>query len=130
LAAARAKYPDRKIWAVWQPHTYSRTRALFADFAASFQDADAVVVTEVYAAREPVSADFSSSQLVAAMRHAAVVYAADFGQAVAYLLVNLHPNAVLLVFSAGDADQISAQVLAALKERSSNSASQFSPEKE
>jgi UDP-N-acetylmuramate--alanine ligase len=130
LAAARSRYPDRKIWAVWQPHTYSRTRTMFNEFAASFIDADFVVVTEVYAAREPVPADFSSRLVVAAMQHPAVIYLADFSQAVTFLLLNLRPKAVLLVFSAGDADQISAQVLAELKVRQSTSTSQNSSERE
>ena len=52
LAAARTRYPQRNIWALWQPHTYSRTLTLQSDFVQSFGDADQVLVTEVYAARE------------------------------------------------------------------------------
>ena len=52
LAAARLRYPGRRIWAVWQPHTYSRTRLLLAEFAAAFEQADEVVVTDIYPARE------------------------------------------------------------------------------
>ncbi len=59
LAAARSRYPGRRVWAVWQPHTYSRTRSLMDDFINSFEDADEVIVTEIYAAREPKQ-DFSS----------------------------------------------------------------------
>ncbi|MDO8942152.1 MAG: UDP-N-acetylmuramate--L-alanine ligase, partial [Desulfobacterales bacterium] len=44
LAAARQRHPNRRIWAVWQPHTYSRTRALFTEFANAFADADLVIV--------------------------------------------------------------------------------------
>jgi UDP-N-acetylmuramate--alanine ligase len=47
LAAAKARYPDKKIWAVWQPHTYSRTQTLFFEFSRAFGDADHVLVTEV-----------------------------------------------------------------------------------
>ncbi|HSG44300.1 MAG TPA: UDP-N-acetylmuramate--L-alanine ligase [Anaerolineales bacterium] len=52
LAGARARYPERRIWAVWQPHTYSRTQTLFLEFSRAFKDADEVIVTEVYASRE------------------------------------------------------------------------------
>ena len=45
-------YPGRTIWAVWQPHTFSRTKLLMDEFVASFADADHVIVTEVYASRE------------------------------------------------------------------------------
>lgn len=118
LAAARARFPERELWAVWQPHTYSRTRSLFQAFTDSFDDADHVLVTEVYPAREPVSATFSSRQLVAAMKHPDAHYAADLPYATSVLLGRLKPGDVLLVLSAGDADQISANVLSALEERS------------
>jgi UDP-N-acetylmuramate--alanine ligase len=52
LSAARVRFPNRNIWAVWQPHTYSRTRTLFTEFAGAFRDADHVLVTDIYAARE------------------------------------------------------------------------------
>jgi UDP-N-acetylmuramate--alanine ligase len=115
LAAARARYPGRRIWAVWQPHTYSRTRALFTDFSRAFADADRVVVTEIYAAREPVQ-DFSSEQVVRAMPGGAAYFAPSLDGATQYLLAHLESNDVVLVLSAGDADQISRQVLAGLGE--------------
>ncbi len=112
LAAARQQYPQHKIWAVWQPHTYSRTRTLFADYLDAFSDADQVVVTEVFAAREvPPANGFSSRQVVEAMRHPDVHFSASNDQAVDYLTARLDKNSVLIVLSAGDADQISAQVL-------------------
>ena len=60
--------PKARIWAIWQPHTYSRTKTLFLDFARAFKDADKVIVTEVYAAREPKQ-DFTSAEIVSAMPH-------------------------------------------------------------
>jgi UDP-N-acetylmuramate--alanine ligase len=117
LAAARARYRGRKIWAVWQPHTYSRTRALLNDFAASFIDADHVIVTEVYAAREAAPEDgFSAQQVVAAMRYPDVHFTHDLSDATVLLLTYLQPGDVLLVLSAGDADQISTQVIQGLLE--------------
>jgi UDP-N-acetylmuramate--alanine ligase len=118
LSAARARFPGRQLWVVWQPHTYSRTRSLFADFASAFVEANHVVVTEVYAAREPVAADFSALQVVQAMGHPDAYFIPDLTQTTAFLLTHLDEGDVLLVLSAGDADQVSAQVLAALKERS------------
>jgi UDP-N-acetylmuramate--alanine ligase len=117
LSAARARYPGRQLWVVWQPHTYSRTRTLFDDFATAFIEANHVVVTEVYAAREPVSADFSSLQVVQAMKHLDAYFIPDLTQTTAFLLTHLDEGDVLLVLSAGDADQVSAQVLAAFQKR-------------
>jgi UDP-N-acetylmuramate--alanine ligase len=124
LAAARVRYTGRQLWAVWQPHTYSRTRTLFADFAAAFTEADYVVVTGVYAARETIPPDFSARQLATAIAQSAtpsgeVHFIPDLVNVTAFLLSRLSAGDVLLVLSAGDADQVSAQVLAALsKERS------------
>jgi UDP-N-acetylmuramate--alanine ligase len=115
LAAARARYPGRRIWAVWQPHTYSRTRTLFADFIQAFTDADAVVVTEIYKAREPQES-FSAEQVVKAMTHPAVQFVAGLPEVSNYLVSHLSRGDVLLVLSAGDADQVSGEVLARLKE--------------
>jgi UDP-N-acetylmuramate--alanine ligase len=117
LAAARARYPGRPIWAVWQPHTYSRTRALLNDFAASFADADHVIVTDIYAAREAAPDDgFSAQQVVAAMHHPDAHYTPDRAKVTELLLTYLQPGDVLLVLSAGNADQISTQVIQGLSE--------------
>lgn len=114
LAAARTRYPGRRIWAVWQPHTYSRTQTLFNEFVGAFADADAVIVTEIYAAREPRQ-EFSSRRLVEAMRRESAHFQPTLDDTSDYLLKNLRKNDVLLVLSAGDADQVSAKVLAGLR---------------
>jgi UDP-N-acetylmuramate--alanine ligase len=114
LAAARARYPERRLWAVWQPHTYSRTQTLFEHFVAAFPDADEVIVTEVYAAREAPQ-DFTSAFIVSSMRHASARFIAKLDDTTKYLLNHLRPGDVLIVLSAGDADQVSADVLAGLK---------------
>jgi UDP-N-acetylmuramate--alanine ligase len=119
LAAARQRYPDRRIWAVWQPHTYSRTETLLEGFLSAFDDADRVIVTEVYAAREHNPA-FSAQQVAAAIHHPAAVFAATLTDAVHQLKAQLLPGDVMLVLSAGDADQISVQVLERLKEKENN----------
>jgi UDP-N-acetylmuramate--alanine ligase len=113
LSAAHARYPGRRLWAVWQPHTYSRTRALFSEFTRAFADADEVIVTEIYAARE-AQQDYSAEQLVKAMSHPSVHFIAALPDVSTYLLSHLRPGDVVLVLSAGDADQVSTQVLAHL----------------
>ena len=110
LAGAKARYPDRRIWAVWQPNTYSRTQTLFFEFSRAFSDADEVLVTEVYASRE-AKQEFSSAEVVGSMPHASARYSGSLEDTTAYLLKNLRSGDVLLVLSAGDADQISTNVL-------------------
>jgi UDP-N-acetylmuramate--alanine ligase len=116
LEGARARYPEARIWAVWQPHTYSRTKTLFMDFARAFKDADEVIVTEVYAAREPKE-DFTSAEVVSAMPNLSARYIETLPEVTLYLLRHLKPGDVVLVLSAGDADLISADVLKGLQER-------------
>jgi UDP-N-acetylmuramate--alanine ligase len=116
LEAARARYPGKRIWAVWQPHTYSRTQALLSDFARAFTDADKVIVTEVYAAREPISS-FSAAEVVRNMLHPAAEFIPSLPAVTAHLLTHLKPGDVLMVFSAGDADQVSTQVITELQKR-------------
>ncbi|WP_163547354.1 UDP-N-acetylmuramate--L-alanine ligase [Candidatus Frankia nodulisporulans] len=64
LAAARSRAGDRDVWAVLQPHTYSRFAAMLDGFAAAFTDADRVYVTDVYAARETDDLGLHPSDLV------------------------------------------------------------------
>ncbi len=114
LSAARCRYPDRRIWAVWQPHTYSRTRQLIDDFSKAFGDCDHVIVTEIYASREKQQ-DFSSREVVKLMKHPDARQIPALKDVSQYLIGQLQPGDVLLVLSAGDADQISRAVLDFLK---------------
>jgi UDP-N-acetylmuramate--alanine ligase len=118
VAAARYRYPRSPIWVVWQPHTYSRTKVLMDDFVNAFDNADEVIVTEVYAAREPKQ-DFSSKKIVDAM-HRPAHFIAGLSDVSNYLIKNLRSGDVLLVLSAGDADQVSTEVLTHLKEEVRN----------
>jgi UDP-N-acetylmuramate--alanine ligase len=117
LAAARARYPGRRLWAVWQPHTYTRTLQLLEDFGAAFDAADRVLVTGVYAAREAAPPDFAHDRVLAAIRADAPVFQQSLEDAAAYLLDQVRPGDVALVFSAGDATEVSAALLAGLKAR-------------
>lgn len=115
LAGAKARYPGRRIWAVWQPHTYSRTQTLFDAFSRAFNDADCVLVTEIYASRE-ARRDFSSAAVVAAMSHPAAHFGGSLAESTDYLLQNLSAGDVLIVLSAGDADYITAEVIKRLSQ--------------
>ena len=114
LTAARNRYPGRELWAVWQPHTYSRTETLFDQYLTAFRDADHVLVTEVFASREPEKPDFSALQVVDSMTHPDARFLGSNTQVANYLVSNLQSGDVLLVLSAGDANQISAEVIGKL----------------
>lgn len=110
LAGAKARFPNRRILAVWQPHTYSRTQALHYEFSRAFSDADEVLVTEIYASRE-ARQNFSSAEVVSAMPHASARYSGSIIDTKDDLLKNLRPGDVVIVLSAGDADQITTALL-------------------
>lgn len=114
LAAARARFSGRRIWALWQPHTFSRTQTLAADYAAAFGDADRVLVTEVYAAREQRPAGFDTAALVTKIPSAA--FTPTFADAKAALR-DLQPGDVLIVMSAGDAINLSAEIFEDLQHK-------------
>ncbi len=117
LAAARARYPKRQIWAVWQPHTYSRTQLLLAEFGASFKDADQVIVTKVYAARETQPDDFSHKQVVDAIKKRKTHLMRELDETAGFLLEKVKPGDVVIIFSAGDAVEISALLYSTLMQR-------------
>lgn len=120
LAAARRHYGGRGLWAVFQPHTYSRTSALLDEFANSFGDADHVIVTGIYAAREsdaggrgqPIS--ISGADIVTRMAHPDVSYVAHLDDVIAYVLPRLRPDDVLITLGAGDGYRVGELVLRAL----------------
>jgi len=112
LGAARA---GRRIWAVFQPHTFSRTRALIKQFAVAFGDADRVIVLDIYAAREKDNLGISASDLAAQMDHPHARYIGGRQEAAAYLVDHLRPGDVLITLGAGDGDKVGEWVLDALR---------------
>ena len=116
LAAARSRFPGRRLVAVWQPHTYSRTLALEEDFINAFLDADLVIVTGIYASREKVQ-EYSVENLVKRIKHVQTLHIESLRDVTQFLARNLQPEDVLLVLSAGDADSVCREVISLLKER-------------
>ena len=117
LSAARMSYPDRSIWAVWQPHTFSRTKLLMDDFAASFNDADHVIVTEVYASRENDSLGIGAADVVARMNHRDARHAATLADAVTMLASRVKSGDIVITLSAGDGTLVSERLLQRLRSR-------------
>ena len=120
LAAARQRFPGRRLWAVWQPHTFSRTRLLLDQFAASFTQADRVVAVDIYGSREAADPSITTAAVVERMGHAGAVHIPDRRAAADYLLERLHPDDVVLTLGAGDGDVIGQWVLEGLQLRQGN----------
>ncbi len=111
LDAAKMRYPGRQLWAVWQPHTYSRTQQLVQDYIQAFAAADHVLVTDIYAAREQPVDGVSSAALVAAMQHPDARHTPSLDDAVDALDRAVQTPAVVLIMSAGDAPRIGIELL-------------------
>ena len=118
LAAARLLGRSRVV-AVFQPHRYSRTRALAQEFGASFGDADHVLVTDVYPAGEAPIPGVTAELIVGAARshgHRNVIYAGDLARAEALLRELVRPHDLVLTLGAGDVARLGDRIMKSLAE--------------
>jgi UDP-N-acetylmuramate--alanine ligase len=106
LAAVRARYTNRRIWAIFQPHTFSRTRELLHAMAASFEDADCVVVADIYAAREQDDGTLSAHDLVAASSHPHIEHISGLVPIAEHLAQTVEPGDVVITLGAGTSHRI------------------------
>lgn len=118
LAAARQTQPDGRVVAVFQPHLYSRTAALAAEFGAALADADVALVTDVYGAREDPVPGVTGELVVEAARQRGgradyVASLAEVPEAVAALA---REGDVVLTLGAGDVTEVGSQILQRLEQ--------------
>ncbi|NTU78790.1 MAG: UDP-N-acetylmuramate--L-alanine ligase [Chloroflexales bacterium] len=118
LAAARARYPGRRLVVYLQPHTFSRTEALLDDWAGACGDADLLLVGDIYAAREQGDAPGLARALSARIAATGVDArpAGDVPAAAAALIAVVRPGDVVLTLGAGDGDRAGAALLTELGE--------------
>jgi len=104
LKAARNSNNINRIWSVFQPHTYSRTKAFLEDFSNAFGDADKVIVTDIYAAREPDLGEIHSTALEKRLKENGkdAIYISSFTEICEYLLKNTKPGDMVITMGAGD----------------------------
>jgi UDP-N-acetylmuramate--alanine ligase len=119
LAAARDRYPGRRIVVYLQPHTYSRTRALLDAWAGAFGDADIVRIGEIYAAREHDTLGIDGATLAGRIDHCNSQAVGGMAHAVEQLSNLLQPGDLLLTLGAGDGYQVGEKILEKLRVLSS-----------
>ncbi len=115
LQAARAAYPERDIWAIYQPHTFSRTRTFLDQFNGIFNAADHVIVTEIYPAREPIDPNITPELVAAASHHEEAIALHDFDAIIHHLTERLRPNSLVIILSAGTATKLGPMLLENLR---------------
>ncbi len=121
LQAARQRYPKARIWAIWQPHTFSRTRLLAESFASAFPDANHALITDIYAAREqPQPGDLTAADLArmtTSAGHPDTRHSGNLESTTRLLADEVRPGDVVIIFSAGDAPRIGENLLSLLASR-------------
>jgi UDP-N-acetylmuramate--alanine ligase len=105
IAAARDRYAGRRLWAMFQPHTYSRTRALLHDWPVALAGADCVGLLDIYAAREQDDLGVSSDD-IAGLIAGGALRASTPAEMAAVLAPLLAPGDVVLTMGAGDITQL------------------------
>jgi UDP-N-acetylmuramate--alanine ligase len=104
LAGARASFPQHRILCAFQPHRYTRTRDLMGEFATAFNDADTVLLTEIYAAGEEAIAGISGARLQEAVKacgHRDAVFV-ERNELAARLRERVREGDLVLTLGAGD----------------------------
>lgn len=109
LAAARGAYSNNRVLVAFQPHRYTRTQHLFDDFARAFNDADLVLLTDIYSAGEAPIEGVSSERLAEALRshgHHNARYVPDREELARQLAEAARPGDVVIALGAGDINRI------------------------
>jgi UDP-N-acetylmuramate--alanine ligase len=117
LAAAR-ECGFRKIHVIFQPHRYTRTRDLTDEFATSFENADSLVVLDIYAASEtPIEGVTGESlaRLIGQTGKSAASYAGSFADGVASVVAAAQPGDMILTLGAGSVSQLGPMILEKLR---------------
>ncbi|MGB2897585.1 MAG: UDP-N-acetylmuramate--L-alanine ligase [Anaerolineales bacterium] len=115
LQAARARFPKQEVWAVFQPHTYSRIRSMLDEFGQAFADADRVLILDVFAAREVEDPALSGKVIAESIDHGDVRFIPDLNGAAQVLFDNVREKSVVITLSAGDGNRVGSLLLEKLK---------------
>jgi UDP-N-acetylmuramate--alanine ligase len=120
LKTMASSFPGRRRFVLFQPHRYTRTQALFEDFTTAFYQSDVLIVTEIYAASEPVIPGVHAEKLTTAIQkhgHGNVRYIPDHLALVPSLVEEVREGDVVLTLGAGNIWQTGEALLEKLKER-------------
>lgn len=117
IAAARERFPGRRLVLLFQPHTYTRTQYLLEEFRTCFQGADALFLLQTYAAREQPDRGLSAADLAGTIASPRPAYVGDFEDAADQVAASLQAGDVFFTVGAGDVDRVGPMVLERLRRR-------------
>jgi UDP-N-acetylmuramate--alanine ligase len=115
LAGAKEHFDGKKIWTVFHPHTFSRTKALLQDFAQSFDDTDRVVVIDTYGSAREKGGEATSEDLVKLINkyhYNKAEYVPTINEAVEYFKEKAGQYDVLITMGAGDVWKVAKELKA------------------
>ncbi len=112
---AAQNVPHNDLWCLFQPHTYTRTLALFDEFAESFDEADKIVMAEIYAAREKNIYKISSRELVNEIKRVHsekdIYYFSNFDEIASFVINNARSGDLVITMGAGDIYKVAEMIL-------------------
>jgi UDP-N-acetylmuramate--alanine ligase len=111
LAAARDRFAGRRLVALFQPHTYTRTAYLLEGFRTCFEGCDVLLIADTYAAREQPSAGMDARQLADEIEAPPAGYVGNLEQAAEAAAAVLQPGDVFFTIGAGDVEKVGPMVL-------------------
>lgn len=120
LEGARKFYPKNRIWVIFQPHTFSRTKELLQEFVQSFTDADYVIIADIFSsAREKDTGNIHSKDIVSEAQkyHKNVQYMGELSDIEDYLKDKLQPGNILITMGAGSVYKVGEGVLKKLRDK-------------
>ncbi len=118
LKTMASSFPGRRRFVLFQPHRYTRTQALFEDFTTAFYQSDVLIVTEIYAASEPVIPGVHAEKLTTAIQkhgHGNVRYIPDHLALVPSLVEEVREGDIVLTLGAGNIWQTGEELLKRLQ---------------
>jgi UDP-N-acetylmuramate--alanine ligase len=119
LRAVRGKYPQKKIWAVFEPHQYSRLKLFLNEFAGSLSLADQIIIAPIYQGREKGQQTIKETDLVDKIGGKAK-FLPDFDSIVKNLITQVKKDEMIIVFGAGFSYQLAKMILSGIKKDEKN----------
>jgi UDP-N-acetylmuramate--alanine ligase len=121
IAAMHQRFPNQRIFVIFQPHQYSRTRKMLPEFAEAFRTAWVTYVTDIYAARDSQEdrRSVSALDLVRQMNHIGLLahYVPEFHEIEQIIVGDVIPDDVVLIMGAGDINQVAHNIIPKIAEK-------------
>ncbi|MCH7730002.1 UDP-N-acetylmuramate--L-alanine ligase [Patescibacteria group bacterium] len=114
LSALGQMYPGNRLWAVVEPHSYSRTKSLLKEYKGVFKKADFVIIAPIYKARDKKTFGVTGQSIVKILKHKNSIYLDSFAEIVSFLKTRLKKGDVILVMGAGKSYQLARLIFASL----------------